>query len=352
MDNNFKDIKFEILNSNIFYRNLENEVLFINNILNAKYIYDINESKNILYSKNNIFNLPYLIQLFNNEDQKKLNSKIKIKSLDLEIENQFLRGKKFNTGLSEFNFSNSKSIAKYKTNKNYFEFKLFDKALKSKFSYNGKLNFRPFHSNLEGSAIEIDFSHLFSTNGVIKQFLKTEILNNKNIDFKLDISVNKIKNFDNFVNIFLKSKIEEGLIDLDETNFSWKNHVNFNLIDSLIYIKDGKLVLDANSEIDIINSDEVYKFLLTPKNLRKKINKMNLNFTYLFDDKVININDIKVDGILNENLNNNFNQILLKDNNLQNKIYFKKLLNHAIRSYCRINHFFRINNFFIIFFIN
>ncbi len=333
LDNNFKDIKFEILNSNIFYRNLDNEVLFINNILNTKYIYDINESKNILYSKNNIFNLPYLIQLSNDEDQKKINSKIKIESLDLEIENQFSRGEKFNAGLSEFNFPNSKSIAEYKTNKNYFEFKLFDEAQNSKFSYNGKLNFRPFHSNLEGSAIEIDFSHLFSTNGVIKQILKTKILNNKNIDFKLDISVNKIKNFDNFVNIFLKSKIEEGLIDLDETNFSWKNYVNFNLIDSLIYIKDGKLVLDANSEIDIINLDEVYKFLLTPKNLRKKINKINLNFTYLFDDKVINITDIKVDGLLNETLNDNFNQILLKDNNLQNKIYFKKFLNHAIRSY-------------------
>ena len=62
-------------------------------------------------------------------------------------------------------------------------------------------------------------------------------------------------------------------------------------------------------------------------------NKMNINFTYLFDEKVININDIRVDGVLNENLNGNFNQIYLKDNNLQNKIYFKKLLNDAIRSY-------------------
>jgi hypothetical protein len=85
--------------------------------------------------------------------------------------------------------------------------------------------------------------------------------------------------------------------------------------------------------LNIANLDEVYKFLITPKNLRKKINKVNLNFTYLFDDKVINITDIKVDGILNESLNDNFNQILLKDNNLQNKIYFKKLLNDAIRSY-------------------
>ena len=60
---------------------------------------------------------------------------------------------------------------------------------------------------------------------------------------------------------------------------------------------------------------------------------MNINFTYLFDEKIIDINGIRVDGVINENLNSNFNLILLKDNNLQNKIYFKKLLNDAIRSY-------------------
>ena len=29
---------------------------------------------------------------------------------------------------------------------------------------------------------------------------------------------------------------------------------------------------------------------------------MNINFTYLFDEKTLNINDIKVDGIADENL--------------------------------------------------
>jgi hypothetical protein len=94
------------------------------------------------------------------KDQKKLSSKIEIESLDLQIENQFSYGEKYNTGLSEFNFLNSKSFAEYKANKNYFEFKLFNKAQKSKFSYNGKLNFRPFHSNLEGSTIQINFASL------------------------------------------------------------------------------------------------------------------------------------------------------------------------------------------------
>jgi len=184
-----------------------------------------------------------------------------------------------------------------------------------------------------GSAATIDFSHLFSTNAIIMQFLKTEILNNKNIDFRLNISANKTKNFNNFTNIFLNSKIQEGLIDLDHTKFSWKNHANFSLTDSLIYVKNGKLVLDANSEIKLINLDKIYKFLITPKNLRKKINKINVKFTYIFDEKTLNINDIKVDGIYDKNLLNNLNVIKLKENSLQNKVYLKKFLNDVIKIY-------------------
>jgi len=333
LDSDFGDIKLEILDSNIFYRNLENDVLFINHIESAKYIYDPKQFKNILYSKNNIFNLPYSMELSNNEEKKRLYSKINIESFGLKLENQISYGEELKSGLLEFNKLNSKSTAEYKASKNYFEFKFFDKAQKSKFSYNGKLNFKPFHSYLDGSLNSIDFSYLFSADAIIIQLLKTEILNNKNIDFKLKISANKIENFDNFTNIFVNSRVHEGLIDLDQTKFSWKNHVNFSLLDSLMYIKNGKLVLDANSEIDLINLDEIYKFLVTPKKLRKKINKMNINFTYLFDEKTLNINDIKVDGVTDENLLKNLNVIYLKENSLQNKIYLKKYLNDAIKNY-------------------
>ena len=60
---------------------------------------------------------------------------------------------------------------------------------------------------------------------------------------------------------------------------------------------------------------------------------MNVNFTYIFDEKTLNINDIKIDGIVDKNLHKNLNEINLKDNNLQNKIYLKNLLNKAIKSY-------------------
>ena len=60
---------------------------------------------------------------------------------------------------------------------------------------------------------------------------------------------------------------------------------------------------------------------------------MNINFTYLFDEKTLNINDIKVDGIADENLLKNLNKIYLKENSLQNKIYLKNFLNDVIKNY-------------------
>ena len=333
LDGNFNDFKFEILRSNVFYRNLENEVLFINNIKNAKYYFDSKEIKNMLYANNEIFNLPYSIKVFDDKIEKTINSKINIESLRLEIDNQTSYDDTNYLGSSEINLINSKSLFEYQLKDNLFEFKFFDKLQNPEFSYIGKFNFKPFYSNLTGKTNKLNLSPLFSSNAIIKELLKTEILNNKNIDFYLIISGNSIKQFDDFKNVLIKSKIQEGLVDIDQSKMTWKNNIDFEFLDSLIFVKEGKLILDSNVEIYINNTDELYKFLITPKNLRKKISKVNINFTYLFDEKNIKVKNIKIDGKSLEKSKYSFDDILIKENNLQNKIYLKNLLNEVIKNY-------------------
>ena len=67
--------------------------------------------------------------------------------------------------------------------------------------------------------------------------------------------------------------------------------------------------------------------------MRKKISKANVNFTYLFDEKNIKVNNIRIEGKTLEKSNYTFDDILLKENNLQNKIYLKNLLNGVIKNY-------------------
>jgi len=333
LDGNFNDFKFEILKSNVFYRSLENEVLFINNIKNAKYYFDPKEIKNMLDANNEIFNLPYSIKVFDDKIEKTIHSKINIESLRLEIDNQTSYDDTNYLGFSEINLLNSKNLFEYQLKDNLFEFKFFDKKQNPEFSYKGKFNLKPFYANITGNTNKLNLSSLFSSNAIIKELLKTEILNNKNIDFYLIISGNSIKQFDDFKNVLIKSKIQEGLLDIDQSKMTWKNNINFEFLDSLIFVKEGNLILDSNLEININNTDELYKFLLTPKNLRKKISKVNVNFTYLFDEKNIKVKNIKVDGKTLEKSDYNFDDILLKDNNLQNKIYLKNLLNEVIKNY-------------------
>ena len=67
--------------------------------------------------------------------------------------------------------------------------------------------------------------------------MKTEIFNNKNIDFKLNINAKNVYKNVNFKNISLNSKIQEGLIDTDKTKFEWKDIADFELIESLILLE-------------------------------------------------------------------------------------------------------------------
>ena len=333
LDKSFNDGSFTIKNSNIFFRNFENEVLFINNIVKMKYYFDSKELKNIFYSENKIFNIPFTLKSFLGGDGNKILSKINFNLINLNIENEldFNNGKK--SGKLYFVLNKLKRIAEYQIEKNSFNFNIFDKIDLPNVTYKGKFNFKPFYANLLGNVDEINLNHLFSSNAIIAQLLKTEIFNNKNIDFVLNIKANNVYKNSNFRNINLNSKIQEGLIDADQSKFEWRDFAVFELSESLIFVKNGELVLDGRLKINLKDYNKVYTYLLTPKKYRDQIKQIDLNFTYNFAQKIAELKDIKIDNKINHNVNKILNNVIFKKDDLQNKIYFKNLLNNAIKNY-------------------
>ena len=85
--------------------------------------------------------------------------------------------------------------------------------------------------------------------------------------------------------------------------------------------------------IKVSDYNNLYKFLLTPKNYRNQVNQIDLSFTYNFDQKIAELKDIKIDNKINDNVNKILSNVIFKKDDLQNKIYFKNLLNQAIKSY-------------------
>ena len=333
LNKNFIDGKLTIKDSNIFFRNSEDEVLFINKIMNMKYYYDPKEFKNIFVSDNEIFNIPYSMKSYFNDKKSIFISQINLKLMKLKIENELSFNNEKKIGKADFVLNKKKHGLEYEIEKNQFNFNIYDRKEQPSIYYKGKFNFKPFYANLEGDLDEINLKYLFGYNAIIAELLKTEIFNSKNIDFKLKINSDYIhKNF-HFQNINLRTKIREGLIDIDNTKFKWRNFAEFELVESLIFVKKGELVLDGKLKIKINDPSEIYKLLLTPKNYRTKIKQIDLNFTYNFDQKIAELKDIKIDNIINQDVNKILNNLILKKDNLKNKIYFKNLLNQAIKSY-------------------
>ena len=332
LDNDFLESSLVIKNSNIFFRDMGGEILFINKIIDMKYYYNPKELKNIINSKNEIFNIQYHFRSYKSEE-KKIFSKINLDFPKLTIENELDYNNTKKKGSTNFVFQRKKSRATYELNKNIFSFNYYDKLSDPNFIYEAKINLNPFFSNIRGNTNKINLSSLFNTNQFFAQLLKTEILNNKNLNFDLSINANEITNYQPFVNLFLNSKIEEGLIDIDKTKFSWNDFADFEISDSLLYVNQNQLILDGKLVIYIKNYNEIYKFLQMFKNSRPEIKKIEFYFNYNFDERVISSSNIKINEKNNEKVNNIMNKIILKKNKTQNKIYLKNLIKKAIIAY-------------------
>ena len=333
LNSNFSNFNLEIENSKIFYRNIENEVLFINKIDQLKYYYDLKDNKNTFVANNEIFNIPYTVELKNHKDEKKILTKVNFDFLKLQVKNILSYKQIQKNGLIEFTYNKKKSEGTYQLNNNLFNFNYLSKSLDNDFKYEGIINFIPFFSKISGDIDIINLNKLFNPDTILVQLFKSELLNNKNLSINVIINAEQIIPFRDLNNLVFKIRIEDGLLDISETKFSWLDYVDFQIFDSLLYVRDNNLVLDSNISIDIHNSSEVYKFFQTPRNYRKNINKIKFNFVYNFDQEITNLNNIEIDNLVNPEVNKILDQFISKDTILQNRIYFKSLINEAIKSY-------------------
>ena len=329
----FSNFTLKIKNSNIFYKNIENDVLFINKIKKLEYFYDIKNLENILLADNEIFNIPYRIEIKDDLNKKKITSKINLDFVNLEIENIFNYLSTKKNGSMKFIYNQNKSEGNYKIEKNFFNFNYLDKSKDQNYKYNGFISLKPFFSEFSGNLNHMNLDTLLNSNSIIFQLLKTGILNNKNLNINSYIFSKQTNSLRDLVNIALNVKIGDGLIDINETKFSLKDYADFKVSDSLLYTIDNNLILDATITANINDSNEIFKIFQTPRNYRKEVRKLVFNLSYNFDQMTANLKNIMVDDIINNDVNKILKQIILKGNNLQNRIYIKNLLNKAIKSY-------------------
>ena len=308
--------KIKIRRSNIFFTNKDNEVLFINQINDSQFYYDLKNLKNIFFSKGKIFNVPYKLIIGNDKLNEILNFELVSKKLVLKIENRTDYKMEDDTGSLKISFKNKNNIFKYQINKNTMDIFLNDTNKTFKVS----LEFKPFYliSNLNYQTFRI---RDLLNNPFFIEILKSQILNNKNLNALMNFDVKNVYDFDRFSDLSLKLKIEDGNYNFSNSNITWKENVKLLFSDAFLNFDKSKINLNGRTSFDVKDKDEFLNFFKLKKELRKNIDKIELDFNYDLNEEKITFDNLRIDNKSNKEI-----EEIISNFNSSNKNFLIKLL--------------------------
>ena len=320
--------KIKIKRSNIFFMNKDDEVLFINQINDSQFYYDLKNLKNIFVSKGKVFNVPYKLTIGNDKLNETLNFELVSKKLVLKIENKTDYKLKNDNGSLKISFKNKNNVFDYKLSENSMDIYLNDLNK----TFRVLLEFKPFYliSNLNYQTFRVKD---LLNNPFFIEILKSQILNNKNLNAKINFDVKNIYDFNRFSNLSLKLNIEEGNYNFSESNIIWKENVKVFFSDTFLNFDKGKINLNGRTSFDVRNKDEFYKFFQIKKDLRKKIEKIDLDFNYDLNEEKISFDNLRIDDKSNSKIEEVITNFNSSNKKVLNKIIFKNLVNDILMAY-------------------
>ena len=323
--------KLIIKNTNFFYENSEQEILFVNKILSYDLFYDIKKKLNFLIGQGKIFNIPYQIDIENSNEEKKLYLKILSKIIQTSFENSINYSEDQKIGTVIFNFDKKNFSAEYELKEGSFKF--YNNKDKENYKFNGIIDFKPFYLSADFSLKEINIENILNENSFVLELLKSEILNNENINLDIGLEINNFDQKDDFKNLDIRLKIEEGLIYLRGSKLNWLNAAQIELLESAIYIDQNNIGINGSLKIDISDLNKFYSYFQTSSKFRTKFSNINLDFNYDFIKKQITFNNILIDEVSYQSVSNFFDDFNKKNQLIENKVYFKNLMNNFFKIY-------------------
>ena len=315
--------------SNIFFKNKDDEILFINKIFNSKFYYDSKNLQNVLVSKNEVFNVPFKITLRNDKFNKEFLTKFDSNKIRLNIENIIDYENKSKKGIMDILFINKTTTLEYELDQNSLNFFSFN----NKNSYKGTIDFKPFYFAAEFNYEGLSTKNLFDENFIFIDLINSELLNNKNFSANLDVNIKNITNVNELNDLRLKIFIEDGNINFSNSKIKWKDNLEIILDESLLLINNDGANLVGTTIFNFNDVNTFYTSFQILKKNRKKMKQMQLDYVYNFNTKSITFENPRVDGKQNQKLDEFLNIFNSEQDRIFNKITFKNFMNNFFNAY-------------------
>ena len=304
------DKKIKVTKSNIFFKNNSDKTYSIVKISKAILFFDELKLFNILDLTGEIYNMPFSLSLNQTHFSatiSEVNRKVNIysKKIKLKIFNEStIKSSGIITGLNNTTILNSKISTKYNINKDKNRISFMDdesKVKNSKMSYNGNLSTEPFDLNLDIDLSKIEIAKIFNNDSIFFELLKTQLFFNENLSADISLSTKFLKRDEIFNRAKFNFNILNGTINFNQTKFINDKIGSLEVVNSLLYFDENKLILNSDIMIDIKNLSNLFSYLQTPKKNRITIKKVYFNLDFNISDNKIFFNNLKIDNGDNEN---------------------------------------------------
>ena len=318
-----------IKNSTVFFKNLSDEVLFLGKINSSKFFYDEKKLNNNLISKNEIFNLPFLLKLENDNLKDYLLVELESKKIRLDIINEIDFSEEIKKGIMDISIFNKKTFINYILDNKSLSFSSKDK----KNFYNGKIDFKPFFLSADFNYEILNLKNLLNDDSFLFEIIRSEVLNNKNLNLRINFFLKNIINLQQLNSLKLNIEIIEGNINFSNSHIMWNDDFKISLRNSLLSYDKNQINLIGKINIDFNNIDDFFSSFQIKKINRKQVKEIEFDFVYNIDNKKINFDNPRIDKNSNLNVEKFLQNFNLENEKFFNKITFKNFVNDFFDAY-------------------
>ena len=313
-----KENQFIFKKSKFFYKDQNDDLLFLSKIDNFTFFYDDVNNFQRVKSNFEVFNIPFKLDISKSEMNKNKNIKLSSKKIRLDIETSIEYDETKMSGFFDVASINKRNLFTYiiKGNSLYFS--------SSKKDFKGEVNFKPFYLSTDLNFNYINKKKIFQSESLLLDLIDSELLNNPNLNASINITIDKIDKFEYLQNFFSKIHLGDGKILIKNFNTQWNDSVSIksNEIEFLNDIDGKKLIGEIIFNFDDI--EKFFRYFQIKRNYRNVFDEIRLDFVYdLTLDKLI-MNNVKIDDksfkktekFLNEYnkiKNNSFNKVTIKN---------------------------------------
>ena len=313
--------------SKFFFKDEDENLLFLSKIRNLIFFYDEKNELQKVKSNFEIFNIPFKLDMDKNIKDNVKNLRLTSKKIRLNIEISIENNESQILGLFNIEILNKNNSFKYIINNDSLNFLSADK------NFSGQLNFKPFYFSSDLKFDYISQKKIFKNDTLILDLIDSELLNNPNLNAVINLNIDKIDKFEYFTKFILEIQLADGKIFMSNFDVEWNDSLSIRSND-IEFVNDKigkKLIGEISFKFDDV--EKFFRYFQIKRNYRNIFDEIKTDFVYDFmEDKLI-LNNLKIDNKSNQTLENFLDKYNQGNKNLFNKAIFRNFIKKFFQIY-------------------